>query len=104
MGEDHGHHRHDFDRAFAFGLVLNLALVVVQIIFGIASRSMALIADAGHNFSDVLGMGLAWGASILGRRQPTARRTYGFGRSSIVAAMANALLVILAVGAITWES
>src|SRR4051812_36636590 len=100
----HEHGGHDFDRAFAFGLMLNLGLVVVQLVFGLLSRSMALVADAGHNFSDVLGMGLAWGASALGRRRPTARRTYGFGRSSILAALANAVLVILAVGAITWES
>ena len=101
---DHDHHGHDFDRAFAFGMALNLGLVIVQIVFGVLSRSMALVADAGHNFSDVLGMALAWGASVLGRRRPTATRTYGFGRSSIVAALANAVLVILAVGAITWES
>src|SRR4051812_14295049 len=100
----HEHGGHDFDRAFAFGLMLNLGLVVVQLVFGLLSRSMALVADAGHNFSDVLGMALAWGASALGRRRPTARRTYGFGRSSILAALANAVLVILAVGAITWES
>jgi cobalt-zinc-cadmium efflux system protein len=100
----HDHGAHSFDRAFAFGLALNLALVVVQLVFGLLSQSMALVADAGHNFSDVLGMALAWGASALGRRRPTARRTYGFGRSSILAALANAVLVILAVGAITWES
>src|SRR5437868_2538390 len=106
------HHSHnccsdspaDFSRAFAIGVILNVAYVGAQIIFGIAAHSLALFADAGHNFGDVLGLLLAWGAVYLGKTQPTARRTYGLGRSSILAALANAILLLVAVGAITWEA
>src|SRR5205823_5318463 len=94
----------DFSRAFAIGVILNVAYVGAQIIFGIAAHSLALFADAGHNFGDVLGLLLAWGAVYLGKTQPTARRTYGLGRSSILAALANAILLLVAVGAITWEA
>ena len=94
----------DFSRAFAIGVTLNVAYVGAQIIFGIAAHSLALFADAGHNFGDVLGLLIAWGAVYLGKTQPTARRTYGLGRSSIIAALANAILLLVAVGAITWEA
>jgi cobalt-zinc-cadmium efflux system protein len=104
MGIDHDHKPRDFGSAFAFSITLNVALVVVQLVYGVLSGSLALVADAGHNFSDVLGLVLAWGAAILVRRKPTHRRTYGFGRSSILAAMANALLVFVAVGGIAWEA
>ena len=90
--------------AFAIGAGLNIALVIAQIIFGIAAHSLALLADAGHNFGDVLGLLLAWGANYLGKTRPTARRTYGLGRSSILAALGNAILLLVAVGAITWEA
>src|SRR5256886_10301429 len=94
----------DFSRAFAIGVILNVAYVGAQIIFGITAHSLALFADAGHNFGDVLGLLLAWGAVYLGKTQPTARRTYGLGRSSILAALANAILLLVAVGAITLEA
>src|SRR6266550_5200793 len=84
--------RKDFRRAFAIGMGLNIAFVIAQIIFGIAAHSLALLADAGHNFGDVLGLLLAWGANYLGKTRPTARRTYGLGRSSILAALGNAIL------------
>ena len=105
----HHHHGHDHgvpshDRAFAIGIALNLVYVVVEAAFGLISGSLALLADAGHNLSDVLGLALAWGAAWLSRRQPTARRTYGFRRSSILAALANAMLLLVAVGAIAWEA
>src|SRR5215472_15533583 len=91
-------------KAFAIGVALNVAYVIAQIVFGIVAHSLALLADAGHNFGDVLGLLLAWGAIYLGKTRPTARRTYGLGRSSIFAALANALLLLLAVGGITWEA
>lgn len=111
MGHDHSHshsgHSHapkDFGTAFAIGTALNLAYVVAQVVFGIFAHSLALLADAGHNFSDVLGLLLAWGASYLAKTRPTPRRTYGLGRCSILAALANAILLLVAVGGITWEA
>jgi cobalt-zinc-cadmium efflux system protein len=93
-----------FRRAFAIGITLNVAYIVAQIFFGIIAHSVALLADAGHNFSDVLGLLLAWCAVYLSKTRPTARRTYGLGRSSILAALANAILLLVAVGGITWEA
>jgi cobalt-zinc-cadmium efflux system protein len=104
VGHSHAHIRQDFGAAFAIGTVLNLSYVVVQVAFGIAAHSLALVADATHNFGDVLGLLLAWWASHLSETQPTARRTYGLGRSSILAALANAILLLVAVGGITWEA
>ena len=94
----------DFGKAFAIGTALNLAYVVAQIVFGIVAHSLALLADAGHNFGDVLGLLLAWGATYLAKTRPTPRRTYGLGRSSILAALANAILLMVAVGGISWEA
>jgi cobalt-zinc-cadmium efflux system protein len=109
MSHDHAHAHHphghtDFTRAFAIGVALNAAYVVAQIVFGIAAHSLALLADAGHNFGDVLGLVLAWCAIYLGKTRATDRRTYGLGRSSILAALANAILLLIAVGGITWEA
>lgn len=104
MGGDHKHGTKAHGRAFAIGVGLNLSFVAVEAIYGIKAHSLALIADAGHNLSDVLGLVLAWGATILARRLPTARRTYGMRRSSILAALANAVLLLVAVGAIAWEA
>jgi hypothetical protein len=106
---DHGRHGHghaaaSFDLAFAVGVVLNTVFVVVEAGFGLASHSLALLADAGHNLSDVAGLLLAWGAVWLARRQPTATRTYGYGRTTILAALANAVLLSAAIGAIAWEA
>src|SRR5213594_835068 len=103
----HVHHSHgssDFSGAFAIGVVLNVAYVIAQVVFGIVAHSLALLADAGHNFGDVLGLLLAWGAIYLTKKRPTPRRTYGLGRSSILAAIANAVLLLIAVGGITWEA
>jgi cobalt-zinc-cadmium efflux system protein len=103
----HHHHHHapqSIGGAFAIGVGLNSVFVVVEAICGVASGSLALLADAGHNFSDVLGLLLAWGAAYLARRPPTQRHTYGLRRSSIMAALLNALLLLMAVGAIAWEA
>ena len=92
------------ERAFAVGTAVNLAFVVGEVGFGVAANSMALIADAAHNLGDVLGLLLAWGAAYLGRRPPTSRRTYGWGRGTILAALANAAVLLIGVGAIAIEA
>jgi cobalt-zinc-cadmium efflux system protein len=102
-----GHTRHlpaTFGKAFAIGITLNMAYVVAQVLFGLAAHSLALLADAGHNLGDVMGLFLAWGASILAKRQPTPRFTYGLRRSTILASLGNAILLLVAVGGITWEA
>ncbi len=110
MAHDHHHdhgHSHapaDFGRAFAVGVALNLGFVVVEAVYGYLAGSLALIADAGHNLSDVFGLLLAWGAAWLSRRAPTPRRSYGYRRSSILAALLNAAVLLVAVGAIVWEA
>ena len=101
------HHHHappDYSRAFAVGVALNVAFVVVEAVFGILSDSLALLTDAGHNLSDVLGLLLAWGAAALAKRRPSARRTYGFSRATIIASLFSGLLLVGAVGAIVWEA
>ena len=110
-GTGHGHHHHvnhhgpqDHGRAFAIAVALNLAFVIAEVAAGLLSGSMALLADAGHNLSDVLSLLMAWGASVLSRRPPSARFTYGLKNSSILAAMANAALLWLALGAILIET
>ena len=104
---DHEHHHHapaSFDRAFALGVGLNVAFVLAEFLFGLRAHSLALVSDAGHNLSDVLGLSLAWAGSVLARRGPTPRRTYGMRRFSILAALANAAILLVAVGAITVEA
>ena len=101
---DHSHVPKNFDRAFAIGIALNLGFVVVEVVFGLFANSLALLADAGHNLSDVLSLLFAWGASILVRKLPTQRHTYGLRRTSILAALINALVLLVAVGAIAWEA
>jgi len=91
-------------RAFAIGVALNTVFVAVEVVAGFLSHSMALLADAGHNLSDVLALLMAWGAVILAKRAPTARRTYGLRKATILASLANAVFLLLAVGAITSES
>jgi cobalt-zinc-cadmium efflux system protein len=109
MSHSH-HHDHDHSHAasdtpaFAIGVAVNTAFVLIEAGFGWWAGSLALLADAGHNLSDVLGLLLAWGASYLARRRPSSRRTYGLGRTSIMAALANGLLLSVAVGAIAWEA
>ena len=103
-GHNHAHAQLDYGRAFAIGIALNLVYVVGEAIAGIISGSLALIADAGHNLSDVLSLSLAWGAAVLSRRQPTGRFTYGLRSSSILAALANALILLVVTGGIAWEA
>ncbi len=103
-GSGHSHAPKDFGAAFAIGTALNLGYVVVQVFFGFFAHSLALLADAGHNLGDVLGLLLAWWASHLVKTLPTPRRTYGLGRSSILAALANAIFLLVAIGGITWEA
>jgi len=109
MAHEHHDHSHEHrpkrhDRAFAVGIALNLGFVVIESVFGVLAHSMALLADAGHNLSDVLALALAWGASVLGRREPSPRFTYGLRSSSILAALVNAMLLMLVVGGIALEA
>ena len=103
-GPGHQHAPASFDRAFAVGVGLNVAFVLAEFLFGIRAHSLALVSDAGHNLSDVLGLSLAWAGVVLARRGPTPRRTYGMRRFSILAALANAGILLVAVGAITVEA
>lgn len=114
-GHDHGHdhshshhhHHHDpksFTMIFALGITLNMAFVIVEMIFGYFSQSLALVADAGHNFSDVIGLVIAWGAFWLSQKKPSTYFTFGYRRSSILSAFLNAIFLLVAVGAILWES
>ena len=108
-GHSHGHGHHDhapanFDRAFALGIALNLGFVGIEAFYGWRVDSLALLADAGHNLSDVAGLVLAWGGALAGRVRPDARHTYGFKRASILAAFANALLLLVAMGSLAWEA
>jgi cobalt-zinc-cadmium efflux system protein len=103
-GHVHSHAPVDFGRAFALATLLNFALVVAQVIYGVSANSIALLADAGHNFSDALSLLLAWGAHVLARRQPTERYTYGFRSASILSALVNAVTMLVTTGAIAWEA
>ena len=113
---DHDHHGHphhagghshapaSFGTAFAVGTALNAALVAAQVFYGLLAHSVALLADAMHNFGDVLGLLIAWGAASLAKRRPTQSRTYGWGRSTILAALTNAVVLLFGCGAIAVES
>ena len=105
----HGHHHHHapvagHGFAFALAVALNVAIVVIQAVYGVLAHSTALLADAGHNLSDVLGLLLAWGAAWLATRRPSARYTFGYGSSSILASLANAALLLFACGVIVAEA
>jgi cobalt-zinc-cadmium efflux system protein len=112
---DHSHaHKHgalghvhapaNFGKAFAVGVALNGAFVILEVVYGLASNSVSLLADAGHNLSDALGLGVAWAAVILAKRKPTKRFTFGLGGTSILAALFNAVFLLLVVGGLTWEA
>lgn len=109
-GHDHAHgpgHAHapaNFDRAFAIGITANIAFVGIEAFYGWKVDSLALLADAGHNLGDVAGLLMAWGGALAGKLRPDARYTYGWKRASIVAAFANALLLLVAMGSLAWEA
>jgi cobalt-zinc-cadmium efflux system protein len=101
----HNHqHETDFGRAFAIGVLLNTGFIVAEVVFGLFSHSLSLLADAGNNLSDVMGLLMAWAASNLARRTPTERFTYGLRRTSVLAALFNAILLLVSIGAIAWEA
>lgn len=117
MSQDHDHHGHDdhaghsnghapkdFGRAFALGIAIQSSFIIAEVVVGLASHSLAVIADAGHNVSDVLALGLAWGASHVGRRKASKGRTYGFKSASILAALFNSLTLVFVNGAVAWEA
>jgi cobalt-zinc-cadmium efflux system protein len=120
MSHDHSRHAHDHDahghghahahapasfgKAFAIGIALNLGFVVIEALYGLLGNSVSLLADAGHNLSDVLGLGAAWLGSVLAQRAPTARFTYGLRGSSILAALFNAVFLLVTVGGLSWEA
>lgn len=101
---DHDHAPANFNRAFAIGIVLNIVFVAIEAFYGWKINSLALLADAGHNLSDVAGLVLAWGGALAGKLRPDARHTYGWKRGTILAAFANALLLLVVMGALVWEA
>jgi cobalt-zinc-cadmium efflux system protein len=102
-GHSHAQAPKDFGTAFAIGTALNLGFVITEVVYGLLANSMALVADAGHNLGDVLGLVMAWAATVLARRVPSLNYTYGLRRGTILAALANAMLLLVAVGAIAIE-
>jgi len=104
MAHDHSQPPVNYNKAFALGIGLNIAYIIVEVIAGLAIHSLALLADAGHNASDVLSLMLAWVASYLCQTAPTKRHTYGLRGSSILASLANAIILLVAIGAIAWEA
>ncbi|HQR60826.1 MAG TPA: cation diffusion facilitator family transporter [Methylophilaceae bacterium] len=100
----HGHVPDVYSRAFAIGIALNVGFVLVEVFFGLRAHSLALLADAGHNLSDVLGLVLAWAGMWAARFRPDARHTYGWQRASIMAALVNALILLVAMGSMAWEA
>jgi cobalt-zinc-cadmium efflux system protein len=114
-GQDHGGHDHhgghghvhapaSFGRAFAIGIALNVGFVVLEVVYGLLGNSVALLSDAGHSLSDVLGLGVAWWAAVLAKRAPTHRFTYGLGGASILAALFNASFLLVIIGGLSWEA
>jgi cobalt-zinc-cadmium efflux system protein len=104
MSHDHSHEVADYNRAFAIGIALNVIFVLIEAGYGMMASSLALIADAGHNLSDVVSLLLAWGATVLARRSSTEKRTYGFRKATIMASLIGAVLLLVALGGITWEA
>lgn len=102
--KSHSHTSASFGRAFAIGAALNIGFVIVEVTYGLIAHSTALLADAAHNTGDVIGLLLAWGAYTLAKKSPSVRYTYGLGSSTILAALANGMLLLIATGAILWEA
>lgn len=107
MSHTHNHHHHEvnnYNRSFAIGIALNVIFVIIEVSYGLIADSLALIADAGHNLSDVISLLLAWGAYYLAKKHPTAKRTYGLRKVTIMASLLSAVLLFVALGGIAWES
>lgn len=110
MSHHHHHHAHDHDHqpnynlAFALGVTLNITFVAIEVVYGVLADSLALIADAGHNFSDVLSLLLAWGANLLSSSAATDKRTYGFRKVTVMASLISAVMLLIALGGIGWET
>jgi cobalt-zinc-cadmium efflux system protein len=104
MSHAHNHGPSNYNRAFAIGVILNLSFVALEVGYGVIAGSLALIADAGHNLSDVLSLLLAWGASVLAAKSASETRTYGYRKATIMAALASAILLLVALGGIAWEA
>jgi len=104
MSHDHNHQINNYNRAFAIGVMLNVIFVAIEAGYGVAAGSLALIADAGHNLTDVLSLLMAWGAALLATKPATEKRTYGFRKVTIMASLASAILLLIALGGITWEA
>src|SRR3989339_312179 len=100
----HTHEKVNYNKAFAFGIILNSIYIVIEFGYGVSIDSIALIADAGHNLSDVLSLALAWGATVLAKKTIAKNKTYGYRKSTILAALFNAILLLTAIGAIGYES
>jgi cobalt-zinc-cadmium efflux system protein len=98
------HHAANYGRAFAIGITLNVVFVLIEAFYGWQADSLALLSDAGHNLSDILGLLVAWGGFYLARLRPNRKHTYGLGRVTMMAAMFNALILLLAIGGIAWEA
>ncbi len=103
MSHNHSYEIENYNRSFAIGVILNIVFVAIEACYGIFSDSLALIADAGHNLSDVISLLLAWGASVLATKAATEKRTYGFRKATVMASLASAILLLVALGGITWE-
>jgi len=104
MSPNHNHNVINYNHSFAIGITLNIIFVIIEVIYGITADSMALIADAGHNLSDVISLLLAWGANILAAKQATTYRTFGFRRATILASLISSVLLLIALGGITLET
>ncbi|MEE4240948.1 MAG: cation diffusion facilitator family transporter [Desulfopila sp.] len=104
MSHDHSHPKGNYNRAFAIGILLNIVFVAIEAGYGIAAGSLALIADAWHNLSDVLSLMLAWGAGFMAAKAATEKRTYGFRKLTIMASLVNAIVLLVALGGIAWEA
>jgi cobalt-zinc-cadmium efflux system protein len=107
MSHTHSHQHHEinnYNRSFAIGIALNVIFVIIEVSYGLIADSLALIADAGHNLSDVMSLMLAWGASHLATKHPTHKRTYGLRKVTIMASLVSAVLLLVALGGIAWES
>ena len=105
MSHSHSHQEvNNYNRSFTIGIALNVIFVIIEISYGLVADSLALIADAGHNLSDVLSLMLAWGAYYLSKKHPTRKRTYGLRKVTIMASLLSAVLLLVALGGIAWES